>query len=405
MTREEFQKLTQDVVLLDGATGSNLMAAGMPRGICTEAWIMEHKEVLQNLQKAYVEAGSQIVYAPTFGGNRYSLGLHGLQDKLAEMNHALVNISREAVGHKVYVAGDITTTGKMMEPAGDLTYEMAYETYCEQIKVLEDAGVDLIAAETMINIEETLAAVDACQSVCELPIICTVTVEADGSIFRGLANSFFIMIAGTVVNMAFTTTLAYPLSKSNLKGRNVVLNVIIVTMLFSGGMIPNYLVVKGLGLLDSYWALMLPGAVNAFNLIIVKNFFQELPHELEEAARIDGCSDVGIFAKIILPLSKPALASVGLFYAVSHWNDFFNSLIYLNSTEKFPVQIILRQIVLLAQGASADGSAVDFGVGGTPPEQVVKMAATVVATIPILCVYPFVQKYFEQGVMVGAVKG
>lgn len=185
MTREEFQKLTQDVVLLDGATGSNLMAAGMPRGICTEAWIMEHKEVLQNLQKAYVKAGSQIVYAPTFGGNRYSLGLHGLQDKLAEMNHALVNISREAVGHKVYVAGDITTTGKMMEPAGDLTYEMAYETYCEQIKVLEDAGVDLIAAETMINIEETLAALDAAASVSSLPVMCTMTVEADGSIFSG----------------------------------------------------------------------------------------------------------------------------------------------------------------------------------------------------------------------------
>ena len=185
MTREEFQKLTQDVVLLDGATGSNLMAAGMPRGICTEAWIMEHKEVLQNLQKAYVEAGSQIVYAPPFGGNRYSLGLHGLQDKLAEMNHALVNISREAVGHKVYVAGDITTTGKMMEPAGDLTYEMAYETYCEQIKVLEDAGVDLIAAETMINIEETLAALDAAASVSSLPVMCTMTVEADGSIFSG----------------------------------------------------------------------------------------------------------------------------------------------------------------------------------------------------------------------------
>jgi len=185
MTREEFQKLTQDVVLLDGATGSNLMAAGMPRGICTEAWIMEHKEVLQNLQKAYVEAGSQIVYAPTFGGNRYSLGRHGLQDKLAEMNHALVNISREAVGHKVYVAGDITTTGKMMEPAGDLTYEMAYETYCEQIKVLEDAGVDLIAAETMINIEETLAALDAAASVSSLPVMCTMTVEADGSIFSG----------------------------------------------------------------------------------------------------------------------------------------------------------------------------------------------------------------------------
>ena len=182
MTKEEFQKLTQNVVLLDGATGSNLMASGMPRGICTEAWIMDHKAVLQNLQKAYVEAGSQIVYAPTFGGNRYSLGLHGLQDKLEEMNHALVNISREAVGHSVYVAGDITTTGKMMEPAGDLTYEMAYEAYCEQIKVLEDAGVDLIAAETMINIEETLAALDAAASVSSLPVMCTMTVEADGSI-------------------------------------------------------------------------------------------------------------------------------------------------------------------------------------------------------------------------------
>lgn len=227
----------------------------------------------------------------------------------------------------------------------------------------------------------------------------------DGSIFRGLVNSFFIMITGTFVNMLFTATMAYPLSKSWLKGRNLVLNIIIVTMLFSGGMIPNYLVVKNLQLLDSYWALILPGAINAFNLIIIKNFFQELPAELEEAARIDGCTDVGIFVKIILPLSKPALASVGLFYAVSHWNDFFNSLIYLNSTKKFPVQIILRQIVLLAQGATADGSAIDFGAGGTPPELAVKMAATVVATIPILCVYPFVQKYFEQGVMVGAVKG
>lgn len=117
MTKEEFQKLTQNVVLLDGATGSNLMAAGMPRGICTEAWIMDHKEILQDLQKAYVEAGSQIVYAPTFGGNRYSLGLHGLQDKLAEMNHALVNISREAVGHRVYVAGSIILPVVVISPA------------------------------------------------------------------------------------------------------------------------------------------------------------------------------------------------------------------------------------------------------------------------------------------------
>lgn len=155
------------------------MAAGMPRGICTEAWIMEHKRSSAEAAEAYVEAGSQIVYAPTFIG-RYSLGLHGLQDKLAEMNHALVNISREAVGHKVYVAGDITTTGKMMEPA-DLTYEMAYETYCEQIKVLEDAGVDLIAAETMMLSRKHWMA--ACVS--SLPVMCTMTVEADGSIFSG----------------------------------------------------------------------------------------------------------------------------------------------------------------------------------------------------------------------------
>ena len=196
MTKEEFQKLTQDIVVLDGATGSNLMAAGMPRGTCTEAWIMENREVLQNLQKAYVEAGSQIVYAPTFGGNRYSLGLHGLQDKLAEMNHTLVNISREAVGHKVYLAGDITTTGKMMEPAGDLTYEMAYEAYCEQIKVLEDAGVDLIAAETMINIEETLAAIDAAASVSSLPVMCTMTVEADQlvSVVRNIKENVSIPV-------------------------------------------------------------------------------------------------------------------------------------------------------------------------------------------------------------------
>ena len=230
-------------------------------------------------------------------------------------------------------------------------------------------------------------------------------IVADVIIFRGLLNSTLVTVVGTVVNMLLTTTLAYPLSKSWLKGRNVILNMVVFTMLFSGGMIPNYLVVKGLDLLDSYWALILPGAISAFNLIIVKNFFQELPGELEEAAKIDGCSDLGIFTKIVLPLSKPALASVGLFYAVSHWNDFFNSMIYLNSTEKFPVQIILRQIVLLAQGASADGSAIDFGAGGTPPEQAVKMAATVVACLPILCVYPFVQRYFEQGVMVGAVKG
>lgn len=185
MTKDEFQKLAQGVILLDGATGSNLMAAEMPRGVCTEIWVMEHKEVIQSLQRQYAEAGSQIIYAPTFGGNRCSLRLHGLEERIEEINKTLVGYTREAVGDRVYVAGDITTTGKMMEPAGDLTYEEAFEVYCEQIRILEEAGVDLIAAETMINIEETLAALDAANTVSALPVMCTMTVEADGSIFSG----------------------------------------------------------------------------------------------------------------------------------------------------------------------------------------------------------------------------
>ena len=171
MTKQDFQTLTQNVVLLDGATGSNLMAAGMPKGVCTEEWVLAHKDVFQALQRGYVEAGSDIIYAPTFGGNRINLTMHHLQDQIKEINTRLVSYSREvadAASRKVYVAADITTSGKMMEPAGDMTYEAAFEMYREQIEILKNAGVDLIVAETMINIEETLAAVDA-----------------DGSIFSG----------------------------------------------------------------------------------------------------------------------------------------------------------------------------------------------------------------------------
>ena len=175
MTKQEFQELTQNIVLLDGATGSNLMAAGMPKGVCTEEWVLAHKDVIQNLQRAYIEAGSNIIYAPTFGGNRVSLTMHGLQDRMEEINRTLVSYSREvadAADHKVYVAAE-------------MTYEAAFEMYQEQIGILKDSGVDLIVAETMINIEETLAAVDAASTVCELPIMCTMTVDADGSIFSG----------------------------------------------------------------------------------------------------------------------------------------------------------------------------------------------------------------------------
>lgn len=185
MTKQEFQQLTQNTVLLDGATGSNLMAAGMPRGTCTEAWILEHKEIFQNLQDQYIKAGSRILCAPTFGGNRISLSLHGLQDRLEEMNRTLLSFAKETAQGRAYIAGDITTTGKMMQPSGEMTYEKAFDVYCEQILVLRDAGADLILAETMINIEETLAALDAARSVCDLPVMCTMTVEADGSIFSG----------------------------------------------------------------------------------------------------------------------------------------------------------------------------------------------------------------------------
>ena len=185
MTKNDFKDLTKNILLLDGATGSNLMAAGMPRGVCTETWVLQHREVLQKLQKAYINSGSRVIYAPTFGANRINLKMHHLEDKIKEMNYELVAIAKESANGQAFVAGDITTTGKMMAPAGDLTYEEAFEVYEEQISFLRDAGVDMIIAETMINIEETLAAVDAASQVCELPVLCTMTVEADGSIFSG----------------------------------------------------------------------------------------------------------------------------------------------------------------------------------------------------------------------------
>ncbi len=185
MTKEQFRKLTENILLLDGATGSNLMASGMPRGICTETWVIEHKDIFQELQRAYIAAGSQVIYAPTFGGNRINLAKHSLTDRIEEINRTLVGYSRELAGDGIYVAGDITTSGSFITADGDYTYDDAFKMYQEQVKILADAGIDLIAAETMINIEETLAAVDAANSVCNLPIMCTMTVEADGSIFSG----------------------------------------------------------------------------------------------------------------------------------------------------------------------------------------------------------------------------
>lgn len=224
------------------------------------------------------------------------------------------------------------------------------------------------------------------------------------TILQSVKVSMYVTVLGTLVNLFFTVTMAYALSKRNLMGRNTVLNLIVFSMLFGGGLIPTYLVVRDLHLLDSYWALILPGAISAFNLIIVKNFFQELPAELEEAAKIDGCTELGLLWKIVLPLSMPVLATFTLFYAVGHWNNFYSALLYINDPQKWPLQVMLRQIVLLSQTAAGDINSMDPNFVA-PPDQSIKMAVIVIGTIPILLVYPFLQKHFAKGVLIGSVKG
>lgn len=217
-------------------------------------------------------------------------------------------------------------------------------------------------------------------------------------VFHSLLISVCVTAVGTFINLFFTTTMAYGLSRSNLIGKKPLLNMVLFTMVFGGGMIPLFLVVKGLGMYDTYSALILPGAISAYNMIIVRNFFMELPRELEEAASIDGCSDIGIFIKIALPLSLPCLATFGLFYAVGHWNNYFGALLYLEDSTKFPFQLVLRNIVMQTAETQTDPNALI-------PEDTLKMAVIVIGTVPILIVYPFLQKHFAAGVMVGAVKG
>lgn len=224
------------------------------------------------------------------------------------------------------------------------------------------------------------------------------------NILRGLKNSIILTILGTVMCMMFSLSFAYPLSKMHFRGRNWIMNLVIVTMLFSGGMIPSYMVINAYGLYDTYWALVLPALINPFNMVIIKKFFTGLPVELDEASYMDGANDLQIFTRVALPLSKPVIASISLFYGVGFWNDYFNAMIYLQTAEKFPIQIQLRSIILLSSTFS-DAMMDFYDMNGAPPDKAVKMACTVIATVPILCIYPFVQKYFTKGVMVGAVKG
>jgi len=223
------------------------------------------------------------------------------------------------------------------------------------------------------------------------------------TLMRSMRVTVMVTIAGTVVNLVMTCLMAYPLSRKELPGRKYLMYAVTFTLVFSGGMIPTYLVVNAVGLIDSYAALILPGAISSFNLVLVKNFFQEIPQDLIDSARIDGCNEVGILTKIVLPLSKPALATFTMFYAVGHWNTFLTALLYLNDSKKWTIQVLLRQIVILAQGGIGDEAS--MGMQFVIPSQSVKMAVIVVSTLPIVLFYPFVQKYFEKGVMVGSIKG
>ncbi len=208
-------------------------------------------------------------------------------------------------------------------------------------------------------------------------------------------------IAGTSLNMIATTLAAYALSRKALPGRSGILFLIVFTILFSGGTIPTYLVVKSLGMIDSFWALIIPGLVSAFNLIIVKGFFDQLPGELLESATVDGAGEWTTLWRIVLPLSLPSVATIGLFYAVGHWNSYFDGVLYINDRGLWPLQVVLRTILLQSQIEQVAEQSNDASVSSLS----IQMAAVIVSTVPILLVYPFVQKHFAKGVLIGAVKG
>ena len=225
-----------------------------------------------------------------------------------------------------------------------------------------------------------------------------------GIVSRALLVSVGITAVGTLTSMFLTVTMAYGLSRRGVPGSGVVLALALFTLIFSAGMIPNYLLVKQLGLINTYPALILPGAISAFNLVVIRQFFMGIPSELLESARIDGASDLRILLQIILPLSKPVLAVIALFYGVGYWNEFFNAILYLNDADKWPIQLVLRQYVLQGSALLASGVTPDPSQP-PPPAQTIQMAVVVIATVPILMVYPFLQRFFTKGVLAGAIKG
>ncbi|WP_248925215.1 carbohydrate ABC transporter permease [Paenibacillus hamazuiensis] len=222
----------------------------------------------------------------------------------------------------------------------------------------------------------------------------------DASVWRAFKVSVFITIFGTLLNLVATASLAYPLSRPEYAGRKYVLLMILVTLIFHAPLIPNYLLIKNLHLLDTVWALMFPAMISAFNLFVMRSFFMNIPAELIDCGRMDGCSELRIVWSVVLPLSKPAMATMGLFYAVSHWNAYSNALFFINDRTLYPLQVRLREIVI----SDYFGSSNSFDVAGTMSPEGVKMAIIAVSSLPIMMIYPFLQRHFIQGMMVGSIK-
>jgi len=233
------------------------------------------------------------------------------------------------------------------------------------------------------------------------------TVFNYGLVWTGYANSLFYTSVGTIINVVLTIMAAYPLSRDDFKGRNVFMFILFFTMLFNGGLIPTYLLVKDLGMLNTRWALIIPNAMSVFNVIIARTYFKTtIPKELLESAQLDGCSDFRFLRRIVLPLSGPIIAVVALFYAVGHWNAYFNALIYLRDQSLYPLQLVLQNILVQSQISPDMMGSIDVETQQQllGLEQLLKYSLIVVASVPILIMYPFVQKHFVKGVMIGSIK-
>ncbi|HZG86705.1 carbohydrate ABC transporter permease [Paenibacillus sp.] len=225
------------------------------------------------------------------------------------------------------------------------------------------------------------------------------------SFVNAFKNTTFVTVVGTILSILVSFTFAYALTKKSMPGRNLMMSAVVFTLVFNAGILPNYLLIKELGLLNSLWSLIWSGLTSAWSLIVIKSFLESLPPELEEAARIDGCSEIGVFWRIVIPLSMPAIAAFTLFFAVAYWNTYFNALIYVSDSEKWTLQVLVKSLVIDSDSNGVGAAGASGGDGAFLPQETIRMASIVLAMAPILLVYPFLQKHFAKGVMLGSVKG